>query len=93
MKNQAIYISDEFFEIDTKKIDNQKRLTLGELNKNIRSVRIYKNTNGDLLLRPVIEIPPSELWLYQNKEAMESVQQGLKDAANSNISKIDPNSL
>lgn len=34
-------------------------------------------------------IPPSEAWLYKNKEALESVQKGLKDASEGRISKLN----
>jgi len=40
-------------------------------------------------LFPLAEIPAPELWLYKNKEAFESVQEGLKDAAKSKTSKLD----
>jgi geranylgeranyl pyrophosphate synthase len=38
---------------------------------------------------PLIEIPASEMWLYKNKEALQSVQKGLEDAAEGKISKLD----
>jgi hypothetical protein len=34
-------------------------------------------------------IPPSEAWVYENEEALESVQKGLKDAAQGKISKLN----
>ena len=33
-------------------------------------------------------IPTSEAWLYKNKEALESVRRGLKDAAKGRITKL-----
>ncbi len=38
-------------------------------------------------------IPSSEAWLYKNKEALESVRRGLKDAAEGRVSKLDLNEL
>lgn len=38
-------------------------------------------------------IPSSEAWLYKNKEALESVHKGLKDAAEGRVSKLDLNEL
>ena len=38
-------------------------------------------------------IPSSEAWLYKNKEALESVKRGLKDAAEGKVSKLDLNEL
>ncbi len=38
-------------------------------------------------------IPYSEKWLYKNKEAHESVQKGLRDAAKGRISNLNLNEL
>ena len=38
-------------------------------------------------------IPSSEAWLYKNKEALESVKRGLKNAAEGKVSKLDLNKL
>jgi len=43
------------------------------------------------LIKPVVEIPASELWLFQNKEAFESVQKGLKEMSEGKISKLKSN--
>ena len=34
-------------------------------------------------------IPSSEIWLYQNKEALQSVRRGLQDAAAGRVSKLN----
>jgi hypothetical protein len=34
-------------------------------------------------------IPGPEAWLYENREAMESVGKGLEDAAQGKVSKLD----
>jgi hypothetical protein len=52
-------------------------------------VRIYKNDRGEVLLRPVVEIPVSEAWLLQNEGAFESVKKGLKEASEGKISKLN----
>ncbi len=45
-------------------------------------------------LKTMLElIPYSEKWLYKNKEALESVQKGLKDAAKGRISSLNLNEL
>lgn len=38
-------------------------------------------------------IPASEAWLYKNKESLESVRRGLKDAAKGRISKLNIDEL
>lgn len=93
IKNNTIKINDEFEEIDTRTIDNRNRLTIGELAQGYNRVRLYRNKMGEILLKPVVEIPASELWFFQNKEAFENVQKGLKDISEGKISKLDSDKL
>jgi hypothetical protein len=81
-------IDDEFREVDTRTVDDRNRLTLGELLKGSKRVRLYRNDRGEVLLQPVIEIPASDLWLFQDKEAFEHVKKGLQDASEGRISRI-----
>ena len=92
-QNNFIQINDEFQEIDTRTIDSRNRLTVGELASGFNRIRLYKNIRGEILLKPVVEIPASEIWLFQNKEAFENVQKGLKDFSEGKISKLDLNEL
>jgi len=92
MKN-TLTINDEFQEIDTKTIDDRTCITLGALFKGYKRLKLYKNDRGEILLQPIAEIPASELWLFQNKEALESVKNGLKDAAQGKISKLNLDEL
>ena len=87
MQNASVKINDEFQEIGTRTIDSRNRLTVGELVQGLKRVRVYKNKLGEILIKPVVEIPASELWLFQNKEAFESVQKGLKEMSEGKISK------
>ena len=91
--SKNIKVNDEFQEIGTRTMDERNRLTLGELFKDFRRIRLYKNDRGEVLLRPIAEIPASELWLFQNRKAFESVQKGLKEASEGKITKINPNEL
>jgi len=86
----VISINDKFQEVDTKTIDSRKRITVGSLLEGFNRVKIYKNTRGELLIKPVVEIPASELWLYKNKDAFESLQRGLKDMEEGRISEVNP---
>jgi len=87
MQSSSVKINDEFQEIGTRTIDSRNRLTVGELVLGLKRVRIYKNKLGEILIKPIVEIPASELWLFQNKEAFESVQKGLKEMSEGKISK------
>jgi hypothetical protein len=57
--------------------------------KGSKRIRLYKNDAGELLLRPAVEIPASEAWLFRNEEAMVNVKAGLKDAAQGKISELN----
>lgn len=89
MRGNVLKIEDEFKEIATRTIDERNRLTIGELIKGSKRVRLYKNDRGEVLLQPIVEIPASEVWLFQNKESFESVKKGLKDASEGKISKLN----
>ncbi len=93
MQNTVLRIDDEFQEIGTKTIDDRNRITLGDLFRGYKRVRLYKNDRGELLLQPTVEIPASELWLFQNREALEGVKIGLKDVFEGKIVKIEPDKL
>jgi hypothetical protein len=93
MQHNTLKVDDEFQEITTKTVDDRKRITLGELIKNSKRIRLYKNKRGEILLIPVVEIPASEIWLFQNKEALKSVQKGMQEAFEGRISKLDPAEL
>ena len=93
MEDGVLRIDDEYKEIGTRTIDERKRLTLGELIKDFKRVKLYKNARGELFLQPIVEIPVSELWLYKNEKAFESVQKGLKDASEGKISKLNLDKL
>ena len=88
MQNTCVKINDEFQEIGTRTIDSRNRLTVGELVQGLKRVRVYKNKLGEILIKPVVEVPASELWLFQNKEAFESVQKGLKEMSEGKILKL-----
>ena len=93
MHNDIIKINDDFKEVDTRTIDDRNRVTIGELAVGFNRVRIYKNQLGEILLKPVVEIPASELWLFHDKEAFENVQKGLKDASEGKLSRLDIDKL
>ncbi|BAF60738.1 MAG: hypothetical protein HPY89_02450 [Pelotomaculum sp.] len=93
MDNNIIFVSSEFEEVGTRTIDERNRITIGELMKGYKRVRIYKNKRGEIFLQPIVEIPASELWLFQDKEALESVLKGIKDASEGKISRLDFNDL
>lgn len=60
-------------------LDSKNRISLSKLLKfkGVSSVKASVLENGDILLKPMTSIPARELWLYENKEALESVRRGL----------------
>ena len=54
---------------------------------------IYCNEIGQIVLDPQVSVPASEVWLYNNPEALDAVIVGLKQAATKRVSKIDPDEL
>ena len=54
---------------------------------------IYTNKFGQIVLDPQVTIPASELWLFNNPDALASVQRGLSDAAQGKVSKVDLDTL
>ena len=91
--NNTLKVDDSFKEIGTRTIDERNRLTIGEILKGYKRVRLYRNDSGEVLLQPIAEIPASELWLYRNQEAINDVREGLRDAAQGKISRVDPEAL
>jgi hypothetical protein len=54
---------------------------------------IYHNSLGQIILDPQVSIPASEAWLFNNPDALALVRQGLSDAAQGRVSKVDLNAL
>jgi len=76
IKNEEFRLISEFAQPDAK-----KRLSLGEALGGATAYNIYRNTLGQIILDPVKAIPASEMWLYENSEALASVKQGLRESA------------
>lgn len=72
------------------KLDSKKRITLGRIaEKNVTSYDVEVKENGVIVLYPKVEIPAEELWLFQNKSALETVKRGLDDVENGNKGNIE----
>ncbi len=91
--SNILQVTDSFMEIGTRTIDERNRLTVGEILKGCKRIRLYRNDRGEILLQPIAEIPASELWLFQNPEAVNEVREGLRDASQGNVSRLDPEEL
>jgi hypothetical protein len=76
IKNADFQLISEFAQPDAK-----KRLSLGEALSGATAYNVYRNTLGQIVLDPVKAVPASEMWLYENPQALASVKQGLRESA------------
>ena len=76
LKNSEFELVTEFAQPDAK-----KRVSLGGALSGATAYNIYRNPLGQLILDPVKTVPASEMWLYENPQALASVKQGLKESA------------
>lgn len=66
--------------LKTVRPDSKGRISLGKRAKDFSGYTLKESPDGSILLEPLIEIPAKEAWLFKNKEALSSVQRGLKQA-------------
>lgn len=79
---------------DSVKPDAKKRIVLSKVPvQEGTTYHIYINSFGQIVLDPQVTIPASEVWLFNNPNALASVRQGLADAAQGRVSKVDLDTL
>ncbi len=67
------------------KPDAKKRVVLPDaLVQEVIIYHIYRNSIGQILLDPQVTIPASELWLFENKDALASVDRGMLESVRIN---------
>ncbi|MEA1958954.1 MAG: hypothetical protein U9N44_04690 [Chloroflexota bacterium] len=93
MKATVHIVDEEFVEIDVRRVDERKRLTLGAALGDLNRVRVLKSNRGEILLQPLADIPAAELWLYTNREASDLVRKGIKEAGEGKVSRVNPKEL
>jgi hypothetical protein len=65
--------------------DSKGRITLGSVAYGVSGYAMYQETNGTIILKPHVEIPAQEQWLFKNKSALHKVQVGLAQAKNNDL--------
>ena len=60
--------------------DSQGRIIIGK-GYTDKLFSVEPQTNGDIVLRPVVAIHEREAWLFANPEALASVKRGLEQSA------------
>jgi CRISPR/Cas system-associated protein Csm6 len=70
------------------KPDSKKRVVLPDslVGEDI-IFHVYSNDLGQIVLDPQVTIPASELWLFENKEALDSVDKGMAESLNGQATK------
>lgn len=93
---EAIEVKEKFMPVDTRPLDSKNRITLGGRlyrlisgKMKIDSYQVFVGKEGDILLRPSVSIPSSEAWVYRNPEVIGKVRQGIKEAAEGQVEKVD----
>lgn len=75
--------------METKKLDQKGRITLGQ--RYAGKTVLIDDSNPDCIkLIPVVHIPESEAWLYENELALNQVRQGLAQARQRNFAESSP---
>lgn len=46
--------------------DSKGRITLGSIAKGISGYAVHQDPNGTVVLKPFVEIPVKEKWLFEN---------------------------
>lgn len=67
--------------------DAKGRVTLGALAIGVSSFNVTVDRQHRIILEPLVEIPAHEKWLFNNKLALNKVEQGIKDSISGKISK------
>jgi hypothetical protein len=92
----SMVIKDEVFEkvADSVKPDSKRRVVLQSVHiEEGTTYHIYINKMGQIVLDPQVTIPASEIWLFKNPEALASITRGLFQAAQGEVSRINPKDL
>jgi len=94
-KREIIDIHEEFVPYNIKPLDSKHRITLGgklakSLGKRMKveAYQIFVAKNGDILLRPMANIPSKELWVHQNPDVLESIHRGMQDIKEGRVTKV-----
>lgn len=89
-------LAERFIPVDIKTVDSKNRINLGEkmlkliTNKtNAEAYQVFIGEEGDILLRPTVAIPAREAWIYKNPKVLSKIRQGLTEAQEGKIEKVE----
>ena len=95
-KETARIASEKFKSVGISSLDSKNRITLRDrlmketpLNyMEVDAFKVFLGDEGDILLRPMANIPSKELWVHQNPEVLESIQRGMRDIKEDRVTKV-----
>jgi len=95
VKMATIIKDDDLIRIaESVRPDPKRRVLLPKtLVKEGITYHIYTNSFGQIILDPQVTVPASEAWLFKNPDAITAVRQGLAEAAQGKVSKVDLSTL
>ena len=96
MSTQRELIKEKFKSVGVGSLDSKKRITLKDKvikeppldRMEIDAFEILVGDEGDVLLRPMTNIPSKELWIYQNPKVLKRIQKGLQDARAGKVKEV-----
>ncbi|OGF47202.1 MAG: hypothetical protein A2452_10020 [Candidatus Firestonebacteria bacterium RIFOXYC2_FULL_39_67] len=95
-KKDTIDIHEKFISCAIKSLDSKHRIALGDKQIKINSkmmkidsYRVFVANNGDILLKPYINVPVNEAWLYQDNKLSREFHEGLEDAKAGRVKKVN----
>ena len=68
--------------------DNRGRIVLGADAK-AQTFAIKRNTVGDYILTPMVQVPAREAWLSYENESRASFERGIADIASGRVREVD----
>jgi len=88
-------LEEKFVLMGRKSVDSKNRITLGQKilklitsQTGVEEFQIFYGEEGDILLRPVINIPSKEAWIYRNSKILKLIREGLKEAKEGKIERV-----
>jgi hypothetical protein len=70
------------------KVDKKRRIVLpSSLVQDDVTFHIYANKAGQIVLDPQVTIPASELWVFENKEVLASLDKAMIESKNGQVVK------
>jgi len=96
MSTQRELVKEKFKSVGVGSLDSKKRITLKDKvmkeppldHMEIDAFEILIGDEGDVLLRPMANIPSKELWIYQNPKILKRIQKGLQDAGEGKVKEV-----